>query len=76
MNIHEHQAKELLGRYGIPVPRGKACTSVGEAVAAAATASSTLIAAWPAGTGTPNFASSSLAWYSWMFIARAGLSRQ
>jgi succinyl-CoA synthetase beta subunit len=35
MNIHEHQAKELLGRYGIPVPRGKACSSVGEAVAAA-----------------------------------------
>ena len=28
---------------------------------AASTASSTLIAAWPAGTGTPNFASSSLA---------------
>ena len=35
MNVHEHQAKELLGRYGIPVPRGKACSSVGEAVAAA-----------------------------------------
>ena len=35
MNIHEHQGKELLGRYGIPVPRGKACLSVGEAVAAA-----------------------------------------
>ena len=28
---------------------------------AASTASSTVIAAWPAGTGTPNFASSSLA---------------
>ena len=28
---------------------------------AASTASSTLIAAWPAGTGTPNFASSSFA---------------
>jgi succinyl-CoA synthetase beta subunit len=35
MNIHEHQGKELLGRYGIPVPRGKACFSVDEAVAAA-----------------------------------------
>jgi succinyl-CoA synthetase beta subunit len=35
MNIHEHQAKELLGRYGIPVPRGKPCHSVDEAVAAA-----------------------------------------
>src|SRR5689334_13071707 len=30
------------------------------------------MAAKPAGTGTPNFASSSLAWYSWMFMgARA-----
>jgi succinyl-CoA synthetase beta subunit len=37
MNIHEHQAKELLGRYGIPVPRGTACFSVDEAVAAAET---------------------------------------
>src|SRR5262245_66543293 len=35
MNIHEHQAKELLGRYGIPVPRGRACFTVDEAVAAA-----------------------------------------
>ncbi len=35
MNIHEHQGKELLGGYGIPVPRGKACFSVDEAVAAA-----------------------------------------
>jgi succinyl-CoA synthetase beta subunit len=35
MNIHEHQGKELLARYGIPVPRGKACFSVDEAVAAA-----------------------------------------
>jgi succinyl-CoA synthetase beta subunit len=35
MNIHEHQGKELLGRYGIPVPRGKACFTVDEAVAAA-----------------------------------------
>jgi succinyl-CoA synthetase beta subunit len=35
MNVHEHQGKELLGRYGIPVPRGKACFTVDEAVAAA-----------------------------------------
>ena len=35
MNVHEHQGKELLARYGIPVPRGKACFSVDEAVAAA-----------------------------------------
>ena len=35
MNIHEHQGKELLRRYGIPVPRGKACFTVDEAVAAA-----------------------------------------
>ncbi len=33
----------------------------GQLACAASTASSTLIAAWPAGTGTPNFASSSLA---------------
>src|ERR1700687_2510443 len=26
----------------------------------------------PCGTATPNFASSSFAWYSWMFIASAG----
>lgn len=35
MNIHEYQAKELLGRYGVTVPRGKAVTSVDEAVEAA-----------------------------------------
>ena len=35
MNIHEHQGKELLQRYGVPVPKGKACFSVDEAVAAA-----------------------------------------
>ena len=35
MNIHEHQGKELLGRYGIPVPRGQACFTVDEAVRAA-----------------------------------------
>lgn len=32
MNIHEHQAKELLARYGVAVPRGDAAFSVHEAV--------------------------------------------
>jgi succinyl-CoA synthetase beta subunit len=35
MNIHEHQAKALLAKYGAPVPRGSAAFSVDEAVAAA-----------------------------------------
>ena len=35
MNIHEHQGKELLRRYGVAVPDGQACFTVGEAVAAA-----------------------------------------
>jgi succinyl-CoA synthetase beta subunit len=35
MKIHEYQAKELLRQYGVPTPRGVACFSVGEAVAAA-----------------------------------------
>ncbi len=34
MKIHEYQAKELLGSRGIPVPRGRAATTVDEAVAA------------------------------------------
>lgn len=36
MNIHEYQAKELLAKYGVPVPAGHAAMSVDEAVAAAA----------------------------------------
>ncbi|MFB3045939.1 MAG: ADP-forming succinate--CoA ligase subunit beta [Acidiferrobacterales bacterium] len=32
MNIHEHQAKELLARYGVVIPRGGAAFSVDEAV--------------------------------------------
>lgn len=32
MNIHEHQAKELLARYGVAIPRGGAAFSVDEAV--------------------------------------------
>ena len=35
MNIHEHQGKDLLRRYGVAVPTGKVCFSVDEAVAAA-----------------------------------------
>lgn len=35
MNIHEHQGKEVLRRYGVAVPKGKACFTVEEAVAAA-----------------------------------------
>jgi succinyl-CoA synthetase beta subunit len=35
MNIHEHQGKEVLRRYGVAVPRGKACFTVDEALAAA-----------------------------------------
>ena len=36
MNIHEYQAKELLAKFGAPVPAGYAAMSVEEAVAAAA----------------------------------------
>ncbi len=35
MNIHEYQSKDLLTRYGIPVPMGKPAFSLDEAVAAA-----------------------------------------
>jgi succinyl-CoA synthetase beta subunit len=35
MNIHEYQAKELLAKYGVPVPAGFAAMSVEEAVDAA-----------------------------------------
>ena len=31
MNIHEYQAKELLKRFGVPVPRGKVASSAQEA---------------------------------------------
>ncbi|MFM9979072.1 MAG: ADP-forming succinate--CoA ligase subunit beta [Sphingomonadaceae bacterium] len=36
MNIHEYQAKELLAKFGVPVPTGHAALTVDEAVAAAA----------------------------------------
>jgi succinyl-CoA synthetase beta subunit len=35
MNIHEYQAKELLAKYGVPVPAGFAAMSADEAVEAA-----------------------------------------
>src|SRR5438045_8540379 len=35
MNSHEYQAKELLAKYGVPVPPGYAAMSVDEAVEAA-----------------------------------------
>ncbi len=35
MKIHEYQAKAILARYGVPVPRGKAVFTVDEAEAAA-----------------------------------------
>jgi len=35
MKIHEYQGKELLRQFGVPTPRGVACFSVDEAVAAA-----------------------------------------
>ena len=34
MNIHEYQAKELLAKFGVPVPAGHAAMTVDEAVAA------------------------------------------
>ncbi len=34
MNIHEHQGKDLFRQYKIPVPQGKACFTVDEAVKA------------------------------------------
>ncbi len=35
MNIHEYQAKDVLAKYGVPVPAGFAALTVDEAVAAA-----------------------------------------
>jgi succinyl-CoA synthetase beta subunit len=35
MKIHEHQAKEILKKYGVPVPEGHVAYSVDEALAAA-----------------------------------------
>ena len=35
MKIHEYQAKQILAKYGVPVPKGSAAFSVDEAVKAA-----------------------------------------
>src|SRR3712207_5655018 len=35
MNIHEHQAKDVLREFGVPVPRGRAAFTPDEAVKAA-----------------------------------------
>jgi succinyl-CoA synthetase beta subunit len=35
MNLHEYQAKQLFGRYGIPTPEGLVAVTVDEAIAAA-----------------------------------------
>ncbi|MFU8856104.1 MAG: ADP-forming succinate--CoA ligase subunit beta [Deferrisomatales bacterium] len=35
MNIHEYQAKQVLQKYGVPVPRGIVCSTADEAEAAA-----------------------------------------
>src|SRR5260221_11773520 len=35
MKIHEYQGKEILRKYGVATPRGSACFSVDDAVAAA-----------------------------------------
>ena len=32
MKIHEYQAKAVLARYGVPVPRGEVASSAGEAL--------------------------------------------
>ena len=34
MNIHEYQAKQILVRFGVPVPKGQHATSADEAAAA------------------------------------------
>ena len=37
MDIHEYQAKGILAQYGVPVPVGRCCSSVEDAVSAAKT---------------------------------------
>ena len=33
MKVHEYQAKEIFGRYGIPIPNGKVAMNVDEVIA-------------------------------------------
>jgi len=35
MKIHEYQAKQILAKYGVTIPRGKVAFTVDEAVSAA-----------------------------------------
>ena len=64
MNIHEYQAKELLAKFGVPVPAGYAARSVDGAVAADARLPG------PVWVGTvfaavPQIGSSLLGWVGW-----------
>ena len=43
MKIHEYQAKALLARYGVPVPRGEVAHTVGEAETAAKNLGGTVV---------------------------------
>lgn len=43
VKIHEYQAKELLARFGAPVPEGVVCTTADEAEAAATTLGGTVV---------------------------------
>ena len=43
MKIHEYQAKALLARYGVPVPRGEVASTVDEAEAAAKNLGGTVV---------------------------------
>jgi len=36
VKVHEYQAKEVLARYGVPVPRGRVAATADEAAAVAA----------------------------------------
>ena len=43
MKIHEHQAKDILRSYGVPVPRGRVVTTAGEAYAIASELGGTVV---------------------------------
>ena len=47
MNIHEHQAKEILARHGVKIPRGKVAFSLPEAEAAAGPSGPVLLSSKP-----------------------------
>ena len=58
MKIHEYQAKALLARYAVPVPRGEVARTVDEAEAAAVLACTILMAAGVSGSGPTTYDSS------------------